>query len=297
MKRNRTPSDSAEQRGAQLTWAIAGNGEPAHISEVEKRAEVRVCLPGVRRSPRREAGEIREHHFAHASGRRVPARRGIGAAPRGKGHPREAQGDRAARGRGSPARCIAEDRARTATALRDRICEGRAETATIIPDVIVEVSGRQLLVEVTVTHGVDDAKLTKIRELGWSCVEIDLSDAPRDLGREALEKIVVDGSAQKRWLHNVRANEARNKRLSEATLLPSVERGFAWQVDGCPIPARAWKGKPYANVIDDCIGCEHMLAASGDVGGDLRRFPCTSKTTPTSRKGPPPATRGVRTSR
>ena len=49
------------------------------------------------------------------------------------------------------------------------------KTGTIIPDVIVQVSGHRLLVEVTVTHGVDDAKLTKIRELGLSCLEIDLT--------------------------------------------------------------------------------------------------------------------------
>ena len=130
--------------------------------------------------------------------------------------------------------------------------------------------------------------MAKIRELGLSCLEIDLSDAPRDLGREELEKIVVDGSAQKRWLHNVRANEARNRMLSEATLLASVERGLAWHVDGCPIPARLWKGKPYANVIDDCIGCKHMLAASGDVGVICDGFRALRRPRPTAERVPRP---------
>ena len=169
------------------------------------------------------------------------------------------------------------------------------KTESIIPDVIVEVSGRRLFVEVTVTHGVDDAKLTRIRELGLSCLEIDLSDAPRDLGREELEKIVVDGSTQKRWLHNVRANAARNRVLAEATLLPSVSRGLARHVDGCPIPARVWKG----NSICQYDPRLHRLRAHARPRrhrGDLRRFSGTSKTTPNRRWCPPPATGGVRTS-
>ena len=165
--------------------------------------------------------------------------------------------------------------------------EVERKTGSIIPDVIVEVSGRQLLVEVTVTHGVDDAKLTRIRELGLSCLEIDLSDAPRDLGREELEKIVVDGSTQKRWIHNVRANAARNRVLAEATLLQSVSRGLAWHVDGCPIPARVWKGNAYANIIDDCTGCEHMLAA-GDVGVICDGFRALRRPRPTADGVPRP---------
>ena len=150
---------------------------------------------------------------------------------------------------------------------------------SIVPDVVVEISGRRLLVEVTVTHGVDGEKLRKIRELGLSCVEIDLSDAERSLAREELEKLVVDENSQKRWLHNVRAHEELRKLLSEATLLPSVYRGLALHVDRCPIPARTWKGKPYANVIDDCTGCEHMLTL-GDIGVACDGFRALGKLRP-----------------
>lgn len=137
---------------------------------------------------------------------------------------------------------------------------------SIVPDVIARIKGRELLVEVTITHGVDDQKLKKIRDLRLSCVEINLTQVQRDLWRENLEKMVVDDGSRKRWLHNVRANEERKKKLSEATLLKSVHRGFAVHADGCPIPARIWNGKPYANMTDDCTGCDHMLTLSFDVG-------------------------------
>ena len=137
---------------------------------------------------------------------------------------------------------------------------------SIIPDVIARIKGRKLLVEITVTHGVDDDKLKKIKELGLSWLEIDLSDVQRDLSRENLEKMIADETTHKRWLHNVRADEGLRKMLSEATLLPSAHRGLADHADGCPVPARVWNGKPYANMIDDCAYCEHRLLISFDIG-------------------------------
>ena len=31
-------------------------------------------------------------------------------------------------------------------------------------------------------------------------------------------------------------------------------------VDNCPIKSRVWKGKPYANFIDDCLGCDYCIS-------------------------------------
>ena len=284
----RRKSASAGRHGARLTWAVAESGELAHVSEVRNGLKCACTCPVCDGSLVARQGKIKEHHFAHASGEEcrhaaetalhlaakdILAKRKEIVLPEVEVH----LPDASRRSAIAPQRRYAIESA-----------EVERKTGSIIPDVIVEVSGRQLLVEVTVTHGVDDDKLAKIRELGLSCLEIDLSDAPRGLGRDALETIVVDGSAQKRWLHNVRANEARNRMLSEATLLPSVERGLAWHVDGCPIPARVWKGKPYANVIHDCIGCKHMLAASGDVGVICDGFRALRRPHPTAGRSPRP---------
>ena len=45
----------------------------------------------------------------------------------------------------------------------------------IIPDIFVTVKGRPFMVEILVTHAVDDDKLGKIKEHRISCVEIDLA--------------------------------------------------------------------------------------------------------------------------
>ena len=46
--------------------------------------------------------------------------------------------------------------------------------------------------------------------------------------------------------------------------MPVVFRGMALHVDNCPKPARKWHGKPYANVMDDCLYCEFNLHVGGD---------------------------------
>ena len=132
----------------------------------------------------------------------------------------------------------------------------------IVPDVLAQIGNRLLLVEIRVTHGVDDQKIRRIKELGVSAVEIDLSDAPRDLPPEDLEELIVEGGAHKIWLYNIVSARRREQEISKATARPTIYRGLARHVDGCPLPARVWNGKPYANVIDDCTGCEHALEFS-----------------------------------
>ncbi len=259
--------DRAGRHVSLMRWGVAANGEPAHISEVRNGLKCACTCPVCDGSLVARQGRIKEHHFAHASGDECQraaetalhlAAKDILAKRKEIVLPEVAMNA----SYGLPRIEIApQQRYAIASAVMER------KTGSIIPDVIVEVSGRRLFVEVTVTSGVDGAKLTKIRELGLSCIEIDLSEASYDLRREEIEKIVVDGSTQKRWLHNVRANEVRNKMLAEATLLETVYRGFAMHVDGCPIPARRWKGKAYANVIHDCIGCEHLLAEPSERAG------------------------------
>ena len=256
---HRRNSHRTARHATHLTWAVAGNGDLAHVSEVMNGLKCACTCPVCDGALVARQGRIREHHFAHASGEECRhaaetalhlAAKSILAKRKELVLPEVAfEFPHTSRGK-----TIAPQRRYTIESV-----EVERKTGSIIPDLIVESNGRRLLVEVTVTHGVDHDKLRRIRELGLSCLEIDLSHAPRDLGPEELEKIVVDGTAHKRWLHNVRANKARNTMLAEATLLYTVYRGMALHVDGCPIPARVWKRNAYANVIDDCTACEHVL--------------------------------------
>ena len=129
----------------------------------------------------------------------------------------------------------------------------------IVPDVLAHVGNHPLLIELRVTHGIEAQKLARIQSLDMSTVEIDLSAAPRDLPWKDLEELVVESGTHKQWIYNAVAERRRRQILAKATFRETIERGFALHVDGCPLPARVWRGKPYANVIDDCVWCEHAL--------------------------------------
>lgn len=47
----------------------------------------------------------------------------------------------------------------------------------------------------------------------------------------------------------------RSERLVKRYVAERPEYIVAVHVDDCPIPAREWEGKPYANLLDDCVGC------------------------------------------
>ena len=129
----------------------------------------------------------------------------------------------------------------------------------IIPDVIGYVEEHPILIEIYVTHPVDYQKLSRIRELGYSAIEIDLSNVSRYLTHADLEFLVVEAGDHKKWLHNIAVERKRQSIIESGRKFATVRRGLATHVDGCPIRAREWMGKSYANVIHDCVACQHVI--------------------------------------
>lgn len=77
-------------------------------------------------------------------------------------------------------------------------------TADIVPDIVLETEAGPLLVEIAVTHFIDEAKQEKIRRLGISTVEIDLSKAGRNLAGDELAELLIYKPERKRWAYNSR---------------------------------------------------------------------------------------------
>lgn len=59
-----------------------------------------------------------------------------------------------------------------------------------------------LLVEVTVTHGIDEEKLRRIRELNLPTLEVDLSQLGGRITLENLRDLIVNQTVGKRWVHH-----------------------------------------------------------------------------------------------
>ena len=112
----------------------------------------------------------------------------------------------------------------------------------IIPDLILEIIQRKLLVEVFVTHRVGREKLNKIKELGISAIEIDLSSAPRDMPMEKLSELIVNGTDNKKWLNNERANLEYKKLMDKAIRKKLILSGWSYRVENCPKKMRKWRG-------------------------------------------------------
>jgi hypothetical protein len=132
-------------------------------------------------------------------------------------------------------------------------------TGDIIPDVLAFCRGIPLMVEIRVTHAVDSAKLQKIRAMGISAVEIDLSGPCFNLSRDTLTDFIVRQTANKTWLFNAKAEEYKRQFMQTAEKKMTIQRGLALHVDHCPINTRNFRGKSYANVMDDCVHCDHAL--------------------------------------
>ena len=265
---SRSKPNSTSGNSAKLTWAVGADGELTNICEAKNGLKCACTCPACGRALIARQGKIREHHFTHASREECPyavetalhlvakdiltVRKEL-VLPAIKIPSRYVRPN--SKGYLAPQRRYSIESVK----IEQRL-------GSIIPDVIVKISGRELIVEVTVTHGVDRDKLSKIRELGLSCLEIDLSKINRGITREELEKIVVDGIAHKRWLYVDRIEERVRKKLSEKTLL-FLQQGIPLHVDGCPISTKTDKNEvPYAYVNHDCVKCDHGLVTSLKVG-------------------------------
>lgn len=75
--------------------------------------------------------------------------------------------------------------------------------STIIPDIIAFIGNKTCLIEIAVTHFVDENKETKIKELNLPVLEIDISSLNGEiLNKETLKDIICNQIDNKKWIYN-----------------------------------------------------------------------------------------------
>ncbi|HQO10635.1 MAG TPA: competence protein CoiA family protein [Clostridiales bacterium] len=147
----------------------------------------------------------------------------------------------------------------------------------IIPDVIVEINGKPLIIEIAVTHFIDSEKKNKIAKHQIAAIEIDLSRYDRQITFDELETILFVNIENKKWIYNPKRERINNifKDInSKGIKRPIIQRGFASHIDNCPEQYRVWKGKFYANFIDDCTGCDYFVDRNKDTDGSTEHIIC-----------------------
>lgn len=87
------------------------------------------------------------------------------------------------------------------------------------PDVVLQrVQRLPMLVEIAVTHFVDEDKHEKLRKMGYPCIEVDLSDliSPDEFDRVAIEKALISDGDRKEWIFHPSAEAVRAALMEEA---------------------------------------------------------------------------------
>jgi hypothetical protein len=99
------------------------------------------------------------------------------------------------------------------------------------PDVLAVRTGKQLAIEIKVTHACSAEKIQYFIEQDISAIEIDLSDVPRDAAPEDLADAVIN-TAPRIWLHNRKLSDLRYRAIER------IEAQQATKAAGYPIPYR-----------------------------------------------------------
>ena len=82
----------------------------------------------------------------------------------------------------------------------------------IIPDIIVICDGKRFIVEIYVTHAVDEIKKQKIKDIRISAIEINLSKYPRDnLNKETLKQ-VLQSAENYSWIYDADVDLIKDKK-------------------------------------------------------------------------------------
>ena len=97
---------------------------------------------------------------------------------------------------------LAEPRPRILGGMATRVQRGHDEDEDEQHDEFPAHWSEAVLIEVAVTHKVDEEKLRKIRHLDLPTLEIDLGAMGGRLTLDGLRRLVVDGLEGKRWLHH-----------------------------------------------------------------------------------------------
>lgn len=89
----------------------------------------------------------------------------------------------------------------------------------IVPDIIIEVGSEKYLLEIAVTHFVDEEKKKKIKKIGLPLFEIDLSNFHKsNFNQHQLRNEILTNSKNRRWVYHPCFEEAKAKKATEYSI-------------------------------------------------------------------------------
>ncbi len=238
------------------TFALNKHYVLVHVRDVARGAACDCRCPACGESLVAKQGMIRDWHFAHGQGAdcsgavesslhlaaKAILQRGSGLmVPKGKVTVMKQLADgRKFRGR---------SRYRAAWMDYDQ-AKAEETIGPVRPDITLVSGGQKVLVEIAVTHPVDEAKVGVLEQIGLPAMEIVLSLDHRGLWSwEDLEREVIEDVGNKRWLCPIDREamliEAEKQADEKARAAPVIETRpvrYRWHVQGMIVDAveRSW---------------------------------------------------------
>lgn len=133
--------------------------------------------------------------------------------------------------------------------------ELKKRTDSPIPYVIVYSGTQKFLIEFYLNSPKETANHSKI-----SVLEIDLSQENKLLSPGELSEILLEKSPKKSWTYHTFAEEWLKRFYQVSDKRRIILRNSYNHVDYCPLAARRWHEKPYANVDYDCSECQYCIS-------------------------------------
>jgi len=129
----------------------------------------------------------------------------------------------------------------------------------VIPDIVVMgIDGSKIMIEICVTHAVDETKLNKIVKMELPAIEIDLSDFNLTPDSYAvLKKILIDETNKKMWLFPTSANGQPLNRFIQYVKFDSINECIS------KCPRKEEISKDFYVELIPCNYCEHKLKPVG----------------------------------
>ena len=126
------------------------------------------------------------------------------------------------------------------------------------PDIIITLDGtrEQICVEIAVTHKVENEKVEKLKQLGVSTIEIDLSNIDSDITLDKLKQIILSKNDRKYWVYDSMERAINTFVRNNTRILDFMPTNNELVFHRCPISARCDK---LFNGIARYIDCKHCI--------------------------------------
>lgn len=138
----------------------------------------------------------------------------------------------------------------------------------IIPDIVAKARGRELIIEIRVSHAVEESKLELIKSKNLSAIEVDLSDLhAKGYDDEVLRERLIEKDVRKKWLYSPKINSVREDDLMTTIYRTCSLKSFRDPWFSFVCPAKGGRKISY----HDCYGCKYCY---GDNVTPVRNIWC-----------------------